>query len=267
MFAETVYDGISNWIDFYHKFKSSNSTKPITLSEFYKKYQIPVHRYDHQCVTLSMEIIHRFCLAHPILNDKMYLVSCKEDVDSIESYIFDFNRPGVNHSTQTLNIEHVLAAMRIQVAGREGVMLFDNGYHVPHVITVMKDGKCPHTGPFDLFGENYNYEFTLNDEFIEWTAIEGAKTTKNLIYIKSSYRTAVDVSIRQNLVHDFQLIVARDGTGDTYAAIHLHVTEDGEDSKFTFFYNLHGEHRFKVQFSLFKDEVNLFKNNLSFKFL
>jgi hypothetical protein len=46
--------------------------------------------------------------------------------------------------------EHVLVALRVDVAGRPGTLLLDPGYHIARVITVMADNLYPHTGEMSL---------------------------------------------------------------------------------------------------------------------
>lgn len=50
----------------------------------------------------------------------------------------------------TLEKEHVLLALKVNVQGRVGILLCDPGYHVARVITVMRDRTYPHTGNFFL---------------------------------------------------------------------------------------------------------------------
>jgi hypothetical protein len=46
--------------------------------------------------------------------------------------------------------EHVLVALRVEVAGRPGTLLLDPGYHVARAITVMSDSLYPHTGEISV---------------------------------------------------------------------------------------------------------------------
>lgn len=46
--------------------------------------------------------------------------------------------------------EHVLVALRVEVAGRPGILLLDPGYHIARAITVMSDSLYPHTGEIYL---------------------------------------------------------------------------------------------------------------------
>lgn len=261
MLRETQYAGVKNFADFYNGFKKSQMKN---LRKFYKLYDVPVNRHDHNCVTLSMEIIYRLSLKLSELNDKMYLVSCKMEIQNIDNYISNF-KSARNNVTCNMNMEHVLAALRIQVAGRDGIMLFDSSDNIIHAITVMKDGKSPHTGwfikmPQTIIKREYCYTYNkLNDGFIEWTKRIAMHETKHaLIYVKTPYCTAIDVSIRQNLVNDFQTIYARDENGRVPACMFFHVTKNGTESELTFYYNLQvglywESVRNTIKFSIFQD--------------
>lgn len=257
MLEETPYNTISNFIDFYKTFKKS---KLNDLNEFYKSYNPPINRHDHMCVSLAMEIVHRLSVKCPGLNSKLYLVSCEEHVESISKYIFNCNRFNIENAAYSLEKEHLLVAMRIQIAEREGIMLLDPGYHVACAITVMKDERPPHTGRFTqlqgpTFKRDYHYKYNEKDDnFIDW--IEHSMCTEHsLIYIKRPFRTAIDVTIRRNLVYNFRSLLARDANGRVFAGVYFCVTEHGDESEFTLFYDRPSEERikFKVKFNLFKD--------------
>lgn len=56
----------------------------------------------------------------------------------------------LNTVAYSLEKEHVLLAMKVEIDGRGGVLLCDPGYHVGRVVTVMCDGVYPHTGENSL---------------------------------------------------------------------------------------------------------------------
>jgi hypothetical protein len=58
--------------------------------------------------------------------------------------------------------EHVLVALRVEVAGRPGILLLDPGYHIARVITVMADNLYPHTGEKNMVFEFILYSFECN---------------------------------------------------------------------------------------------------------
>lgn len=62
----------------------------------------------------------------------------------------------LNTVAYSLEKEHVLLAMKVEVDGRSGVLLCDPGYHVGRVVTVMGDGVYPHTGKKHLFATKKN---------------------------------------------------------------------------------------------------------------
>lgn len=218
------------------------------------------------CVSLAMEVVSRICEVCPQLSDHLYLVSCEEAVESIQQYILNCKQLGIENAIYNLEKEHSLVAMRIVVAGREGIMLLDPGYHVARAVTVMKDQCYPHTGWFIQSQEphlkrEYCYKFnSFNDEFVEW----GERTTRgdqqnhdlSLIYVKTPYRTAIDVTVRRNLVYNFRSLLSRDAKGRVCAGIYFPVTTDGGDSTFTLFYDgSNGQSiKIKTKFNVFADE-------------
>lgn len=160
----------------------------------------------------------------------------------------------------SLEKEHVLLALRFDIAGRKGILLCDPGYHVGRVITVMMDGKYPHTGWFTQSEENNNkkeycYSFcSVNANFIEWTErntrSDGvSKSFSSLIFIARPYLTAVDVTERRNLVYDFRSLLSRDPKGHVTAGIYFKVKENYDE--FTVFYQEGGKKRIKMNFSSF----------------
>lgn len=254
MLDDTQYNGIQNFIDFYKAFKG----KSKNFAEFYKSYDIPINRRDHNCVTLSMELIYRLCLKRPDLNDKLYLVSSKYDIYDIDDYISNFKRDFDKVSFK-LTKEHVIVALRIKIAGRDGIILFDSSNSIAHAITVMKDKNIPHNGWFAQEQDEYHYKYNdVNDDFIEGIErkVNTVATEISLTYIKSSYSTAVDVSLRRNLINKFQAFFARNGSGHVIACICFFINgEDADNEEFTLFYDGPNKEKFstKIKFNLFKD--------------
>lgn len=273
MLEETHYNTINNFIDFHKSFKQSKSNE---LRGFFQTYTPPINRRHHMCVSLAMEIVHRISEVCPQLKDHLYLVSCEEAVESIQQYILNCKHLGIDNAMYNLEKEHSLVAMRVRVSGRDGIMLLDPGYHVARAVTVMNDQCYPHTGWFTQSQEphlkrEYCYKYNaLNAEFIEW----GERTTRgdqqnhdiSLIYIKTPYRTAIDVTVRRNLVYNFRSLLSRDAKGRVCAGIYFPVTEDGADSTFTLFYDgPNGQSiKIKTKFIVFMDEqkVNYFQITL-----
>jgi hypothetical protein len=166
-----------------------------------------------------------------------------------------------------LEKEHSLIAMKIVIAGREGMMILDPGYHVARAVTVMKDQCFPHTGFFTQSDEpgckrEYCYTFShKNDSFITWRE----KTTRNgkdqsyeisLIYVDRPYCTAIDVTVRRNLVYDFRSLLSRDAKGRVFAGIYFPVLANAADANITIFYDEGIDNKIlktKVKFAVFKD--------------
>lgn len=263
LLEETHYNTVNNFLDFHKTYKESGATD---LRPFFQSYSPPINRRDHMCVSLAMEIVSRISEVCPQLSEHLYLVSCEEAVESIQQYIMNCKELGIDNAMYNLEKEHSLVAMRIIVGGREGIMLLDPGYHIARAVTVMKDQCYPHTGWFIQSQEphltrEYCYKFNnLNDEFVEW----GERTTRgdqqnhdvSLIYVKTPYRTAIDVTVRRNLVYNFRSLLSRDAKGRVCAGIYFPVATDGGDSMLTLFYdNPNGQSdKIKTKFSTFADE-------------
>lgn len=270
MIQETHYDTVNNFIDFYQSFKNSRS-KNLSLKEFFQRYSPPVNRQNHMCVSLGMEIVSRVALLRPDIAKHFYLVSCEEAVEDTISYIEHCERTNIESAARSLEKEHALVAMKIIVAGREGMLILDPGYHVARVVTVMKDQNYPHTGIFvqsDEIGckREYWYTFSHNsDEFISWHE----RTTRNgqqkyevsLIYAGRPYRSALDVTVRRNLVYEFRSLLSRDAKGRVFAGIYFPVLANTADANVTIFYDEGGINnkifKLKTKFTAFKDINNI----------
>lgn len=167
--------------------------------------------------------------------------------------------------TYSLEKEHVMLAMKIVVAGREGVMILDPGYHVARAVTCMKDQCYPHTGWFTQSEETHctrEYCYTISQHsknFIEWTerCTRGQKQTHevSLVYIQRPYRTSVDVTVRRNLVYNFRSLLSRDAKGRVCAGLYFPVILNTNDCHFTLFYDGANDTSIKVKqkFTVFKD--------------
>lgn len=264
LLEETHYNTVNNFVDLYESFKQSKSTD---LRAFFQSFTPPINRRHHMCVSLAMEVVSRISEVCPQLSDHLYLVSCEEAVEAIQQYILNCKQLGIDNAMYNLEKEHSMVAMRINVAGREGIMVLDPGYHIARAVTVMKDQCYPHTGWFIQSDEphlkrEYCYKFNaLNDEFVEWfertTRGDQVNHDSSLIYVKNPYRTAIDVTVRRNLVYNFRSLLSRDAKGRVCAGIYFPVTKDqGGDSTFTLFYDgSNGQSiKIKTKFNTFADE-------------
>ncbi|XP_076634914.1 uncharacterized protein LOC143348514 [Colletes latitarsis] len=231
------------------------------LDRFYRKYQPLITREHHTCVGLGFELLRwlrglnkRF----PGIASGLYLVSCEETIDNVETYV------GGPPAADSREKEHVLVCLKIDINGRRGVMLLDPGYHVARVITVMEDKLYPHTGWFIQSDEpdckkEYNYFLCANDpDYVEWHerktrpgALERIQVA--LIYVARPYLTAIDVTERRNLVYNFRSLLARDTKGHLTAGIYFPVVLDMNNAPtFTIFYQTsNGKKRVKMAFNKF----------------
>lgn len=144
MLEETYYDTVHLFIDFYEAFKR---TRRSDLRSFFQFYNIPINRRHHMCVSLAMEIMARLIQLFSTLGHYLYIVSCEEQVASVDDYIVTANEfGGLNSPNTHAEKDHAMVAMKINMCGRQGVLLLDPGYHVGRVVTVMYDQLYPHTG-------------------------------------------------------------------------------------------------------------------------
>lgn len=283
MLEETHYDTVHNFLDFYKSYKKSMTGKD--LRTFYQNYVPPINRRHHMCVSLAMEICNRISDLNPELADHFFLVSCEEAVESCEPYIKQCEKNNIEVASYNLEKEHALLAMNIVVAGHEGVLLLDPGYHIARCVTVMKDQYYPHTGMFlNLFPilqifinciyyikgwftqfdepnykKEYCYTFTNSSNFITWAerSIRDGKQNqeKSLIYVAKPYRTAIDVTVRRNLVYNFRSLISRNTKGYVFAGLYFPVTLKGTDNVITIFYDGPNNATVKIKqlASVFKD--------------
>ena len=211
---------------------------------------------------LGFELLHRLRGLNkrfPGIANGLYLVSCEETIGDVDSYV------GGPPAADSGEKEHVLVCLKIEIAGRRGVMLLDPGYHVARVITVMEDKSYPHTGWFVQSDEpdckkEYNYFLCASDpDYVEWHerktrpgALERIQVA--LIYVARPYLTAIDVTERRNLVYNFRSLLARDTKGHVTAGIYFPVVLDMNNAQtFTIFYQTsNGKKRVKMAFSKFR---------------
>lgn len=153
------YNTVGNFLQLYQQFKASTSD---SLEEFFHRYEPPVTAQHHTCVGLALELwcrLHKLETRFAGLTESLYLVSCEECVEALPEYVDVGDHLDV--VADTLEKEHVLLALKINVAGRTGVLLCDPGYHVARVVTVMKDKAYPHTGNY-IFAIYIKYTQTLH---------------------------------------------------------------------------------------------------------
>ncbi|XP_077294383.1 uncharacterized protein LOC143916951 [Arctopsyche grandis] len=226
------------------------------LPAFFRRYRPVLRPRRHTCVGLGLELLRRL----PVPPSAAFLVSCEESIDDIRYYLSDGTGPEA--MADTVEKEHVLVAMPIEVEGRRGLTLCDPGYHVARVVTVMQDRCYPHTGWFTQTEDphckkEYNYSFNINNpDYVEWaersTRGNNVKYQTSLIYVGRPFCNAIDVTERRNLVYNFRSLLARDQKGRLVAGIYFPVVL--KDAAFTIFYeDKSGKQRIKYMFSMFHD--------------
>lgn len=196
-------------------------------------------------------------------------------MEESEAYINHCTEKDIEHAGPGLEKEHALVAMQIVVGGREGVLILDPGYHVARAVTVMKDQCYPHSGWFTQSDEPHckrEYCYVLshhNSNFITWTerVTRAGKQQyeMSLIYIERPYRTAIDVTVRRNLVYNFRSLLSRDAKGRVCAGLYFPVVLNPTDAQVTLFYDSVNDTQVKqkFKFSSFKDPkiVSIFSTN------
>lgn len=100
---------------------------------------------------------------------------------------------------------------------------------------------------------DYCYKFSMqNPKYVEWMEreIRADQTIykSSLVYIENPYVTAIDVTVRRNLVYNFRSLLSRDAKGRVFAGIYLPLVENCADSHFTMFYDGANDQRIRVKF-------------------
>ncbi|KAH8413879.1 hypothetical protein KR222_011632, partial [Zaprionus bogoriensis] len=261
MLEETHYNTVNLFVDFYRSFKR---TRRSDLRSFFQFYDVPINRRHHMCVSLAFEIIARLVQMFPQLGQHLYVVSCEEQVADCNDYVQMDEEYGMNSADAGVEKEHVMVAMRFAIGERSGVMILDPGYHVGRAVTVMTDQSYPHTGWFNQSKEShlqrdycYNYS-PHSDKFVEWKEREirgdEASFKTSLIYVAQEYMTAIDVTVRRNLVYNFRSLLSRDAKGRVYAGLYFPLVANVQEAHLTLFYDGPNEQRVKAKlmFSAFK---------------
>ncbi|XP_014229221.1 uncharacterized protein LOC106654046 [Trichogramma pretiosum] len=270
LLRELRYDTCDNVLRLYRDFKENG--EPSNLEHYYRKYQPRIVAERHTCVGLGFELLRRVqCLDQrfPGLAEALYLVSCEETIGDVAGYV------GGPPAADSGEKEHILVCLKIEIAGRRGVMLLDPGYHIARVITVMHDKAYPNTGWFtqtdDQDGKT-EYHYTLcstDNDYVEWherktrrstSALNNPSNQVALIYVARPYLTAIDVTERRNLVYNFRSLLARDFKGHLVAGIYFKVTSD--QPLFNIFHQtIRGKKRAKISFSKFQDLTKIELDN------
>lgn len=109
------------------------------MRHFYEQYIPAIVEEEYTCVGLGLELMTRLRELNQLVSSSISLVSCEESIEDPASYL-------ERGPCEASDKEHVLVCMKVEIAGRKGVLLLDPGYHVARVVTVMEDKAYPHTG-------------------------------------------------------------------------------------------------------------------------
>ncbi|KAK4874163.1 hypothetical protein RN001_013523 [Aquatica leii] len=233
------YNTIGNFLALYQGFKESGC---YNLRDYLHTYLPPITPIHHTCVGLALELWTKLVKLNekfPGLTNYLYLVSCEENIETVDEYTSLGDH--LETVVTSLEKEHVLLALRFEISGRYGVLLCDPGKFV--------QSQEAHSQ------KEYNYAFSSNMAFIQWTEIltkTNGVTTQDvaLIYISKPYLTAVDVTERRNLVYNFRSLLSRDSKGILKAGVYFKIKENYDE--FTIFYQDVGvKKRLKYNFGMF----------------
>lgn len=245
------YNTVGNFLAFYNNYKKQGRPP---LKEFFFNYKAQILRSSLSCVGLSNTLIEHIInsdlsFMYPQLKCSLFLASCEEIVMDVESYCI-----ASPPNTSTVVKEHVLAACKIRIGDRKGIIILDPGYHVGISVIAMADGLYPHTGWFvqsETEKSKKEYCYRLKGEYVHWTVRETRngieKTWCNLIYIERKFLSHISVSEKRNLVFNFRTLVARDARQPVAG---LYCNMEGEEKFTLFFKNCFGKRvECKIPFS------------------
>ncbi|KAG7170108.1 hypothetical protein Hamer_G012343 [Homarus americanus] len=246
--ADLPYDTLSNFITFSKEFVESRDEYPELL-EFYRDYDPPLLPGRYTCVGLAADLATRLSVLetnYPGLKDATYQVSCEEEVKALDWYC-SLKEPPVASCIK----EHVLLCIRIRVAGRAGVLLFDPGYHVGEPITVMEDGLAPQSGIIKAsttrseVHRTFQYHFCAdNPAFVAWEVVEERdgkpkKKFTSLIHVSRPFLSGVDIAERRNLVETFKTLLGRDDEGHLTCGLYFPI-RNCYNTNISFFHQVEG---------------------------
>ncbi|KDR06415.1 hypothetical protein L798_04012, partial [Zootermopsis nevadensis] len=257
------YNSVGNLLRFFEGFRASGDSN---LGHFYRSYLPPITPEHYTCVGLALELLRRLSTLEtkfPGLTSRLYLASCEESIEDVDSYVRE------EPCKTSVEKEHVLVALRVEVAGRPGMLLLDPGYHIARVITVMADNLYPHTGWFTQSDEphcrkEYQYTLATGGKYIVWRDRETRNGLESIstavIYASRPFLCPVTVTERRNLVYNFRSLLSRDTKGHLIAGIYFKITDnarkavDNGSFSFTAFHQVNGNTmRMKVDFNKYLD--------------
>lgn len=262
------YDSVNNFILFFDKYIKSGEP----LEAFYLKYNAPIRSKQHTCVGLSLCLMTRMKQLYGKfegLRDATSLLSCEEAVKvDVKDYIKKSRGP---HHLPSLSAEkeHVLVGVQILLGERVGVMIADPGCHVSKVVTIMDDGRSPHTGPFmqyyrdNKFKENNYCVSQVNKSYVEWHELQtknGIQTRLiSLIFKSRPYLSAVEVTEKRNVIFNLKSHLKRDSKGNLIAGYYFSLNTNFEAATVTVLLGL--EPKIKLMFKDFSDPHNIPKES------
>lgn len=257
------YNSVGNLLRFFEEFRASRDSD---LAHFYRSYLPPITPEHYTCVGLALELLRRLSnleTKFPGLTSRLYLASCEESIEDVDGYVRE------EPCRTSVEKEHVLVALRVEVGGRPGILLLDPGYHIARAITVMSDSLYPHTGWFTQSDEThchkeYQYTLSLDSKYIIWRDRETRNGLEAIsmavVYVGRPFQCPVTVTERRNLVYNFRSLLSRDTKGHLVAGIYFKITDNAREKvdsgsfSFTAFHQAGGNtKRLKVDFNRYLD--------------
>uniref|UniRef100_A0A8D8QKN6 Uncharacterized protein n=1 Tax=Cacopsylla melanoneura TaxID=428564 RepID=A0A8D8QKN6_9HEMI len=228
-----LYNSIDNYIRFYADYNSSG----LDFLTFYARYR-PRFEPRENCIGLAIEVLDRI-YSHltprwPNLPSHTYLASCRINVTAEwgpEWYLEWEAKWGEeeNHVESQLiggDVKHVLAVVKIEVQGRSGYILLDQGYPWASPGVLMLDEQYPQNDVIDVHDDNELNRLTLllNNSYVHWEVITSDQTRvreSHLIYVRQPYCSFLDNTEKRDLVRPLHSIVRRNRLGGLVGGVVL----------------------------------------------
>ncbi|KAI5749657.1 hypothetical protein M8J76_009047 [Diaphorina citri] len=212
------YNSVDNYLQFYEDYKRSG----LDFHTFYAGYR-PTFRPHENCIGLAIEVLERLHThltpRWPHLARYTYLASCWMDISAewinqVEGKITEeIDTRGLPRS----GLQHVLGALQINVQGRRGYILIDQGFALESPIVLMLDGMHPHNhivqrNDFD----NFNEYKLIGKDLVHWRIFRNSTVQileQHLINVKRPYCSFLSITEKRDLVRPLRSMVRTNRRG------------------------------------------------------
>ncbi|KAI5736666.1 hypothetical protein M8J76_005950 [Diaphorina citri] len=234
LMANTKYNNIDMFIEFYNEYRHYINTYDADFNDFFERYQ-PRFRPNEVCSGMAIELLNRIAYEVPDVQYHSYLTTCAVNIQE-DAY------KSLNGWTGRLPREfihdHVAGFIRISIQNRLGYVILDPGFAVQYPIVIMEDGHDPHFpvsfgSGRDARGQNFEFQLLGCD-----TPYILAKTfllnpripDEALLYaVGSPYCSFLETTTKPNQLRLFKAMVSRTATGATTAAVYVNLkASDGK---------------------------------------